>query len=196
MNNENAVSADIIGSVMERKTLSLEEMMAGGVFKVTCFDKDGNLKWEEENHNLVVNVGIQDMNTKYFTGTTYTAAWYVGLVTGPATGTTFSAGDTLASHGATGSGGWTENTNYSGSRKACTFGTATTANPSVISNSSSPAQFTMNATTTIAGAFLCSVASGTSGVLFSASDFQTPGDRSVVNGDVLNVTYTFSLTAT
>jgi hypothetical protein len=53
----------------------------------------------------------------------------------------------------------------------------------------------MNATATIAGAFLCTVASGTSGVLFSAGDF-TGGDKSVASGDTLNVTYTFSLTAT
>jgi hypothetical protein len=37
---------------------------------------------------------------------------------------------------------------------------------------------------------------GTTGTLFSASDFQSPGDRAVVNGDTLNVTYQFSLTAT
>jgi hypothetical protein len=195
MNNENASSADTVGSVIGKKAGSLDNMLAGGVFTVTCFDKDGNLKWEEKNHNLVVNVGLQDMNTQYFKGVSYSAAWYIGLVTGPATGTTFSAGDTLASHGATGSGGWSENTSYAGSRKAVTFGTATTADPSVISNSANPAQFTMNATTTIAGAFLCSVASGTSGILFSASDFQSPGDRAVVNGDVLNVTYTFNLDA-
>jgi hypothetical protein len=138
----------------------------------------------------VVNQGLQDMNAKYFVGSAYTAAWYLGLVTGPASGTTFAAGDTLASHA-----GWTEDTNYAGSRKACTFGTATTADPSVITNSLNTASFTMNATTTIAGAFLTNVASGTSGVLFSASDFQAPGDRAVVNGDVLVVTYTFNLDA-
>jgi hypothetical protein len=37
--------------------------------------------------------------------------------------------------------------------------------------------------------------SGTTGVLFSASDFAAPGDRAVVSGDVINVTYTFSLDA-
>jgi hypothetical protein len=48
----------------------------------------------------------------------------------------------------------------------------------------------------IAGAFLTSgsAKSGTTGTLFSGSDF-TGGDRTVVNGDTLNVTYTFSLTA-
>jgi hypothetical protein len=54
----------------------------------------------------------------------------------------------------------------------------------------------MNANATIAGAFLANVASGTSGLLFSAADFQLPGgDRNVVSGDVLNVTYSFNLDA-
>jgi len=195
MNIEISKAVDNVTASVERKTFSLEKMLAGGVFTVQCFDKDGNLKWEESNHNLVVNEGLQDMNTKYFKGVTYSAAWYIGLITGPAVDTTYSASQTLASHGTTGGGGWTEDTNYSGNRKAATFGTATTADPSVISNSASPAQFTMNGSTTIAGAFLTNVDTGTSGILFSASDFQAPGDRLVVSGDVLNVTYTFSLDA-
>jgi hypothetical protein len=165
-------------------------MRAGGVFHVQCLDKDGNLKWETTEHNLVVNEGLQDMNTQYFKGSTYSASFFLGLITGPGSGTTFAAADTLASKA------WTEFTDYSGARKAVTFGTATTADPSVISNSASPASFTISgAGGTVAGAFLCTVSSGTSGVLFSESDFQSPGDRVVVAGDTLNVTYTFSLDA-
>jgi hypothetical protein len=165
-------------------------MKAGGIFHVQCLDKDGNLKWETSEHNLVVNEGLQDMNTQYFKGSTYSASFFLGLITGPGSGTTFAAADTLASKA------WTEFTDYSGSRKAVTFGTATTADPSVISNSASPASFTISgAGGTVAGAFLCTVSSGTSGVLFSESDFQAPGDRVVVAGDTLNVTYTFSLDA-
>ena len=160
----------------------------GGVFKVECFGPDGEKKWETDFHNLVVNQGLQDLNTKYFKGSAYTAAWYLGLVTGPGSGTTFAATDTLASKA------WTEDTNYSGNRKAVSFGTATTADPSVIDNSASPAVFNINNTTTVAGAFLASVASGTSGILFSAGDF-TGGDKVVANGDTLNVTYTFSADA-
>jgi len=190
MSTEISKTSDSVSGAVIRKSDFVHGAAAGGVFTVTCRDKDGNLKWEESNPNLVVNQGLQDMNAKYFVGSAYTAAWYLGLITGPASGTTFAAGDTLASHA-----GWTEDTNYAGSRKACTFGTATTADPSVITNSLNTASFTMNATTTIAGAFLTNVASGTSGVLFSASDFQSPGDRAVVNGDVLVVTYTFNLDA-
>lgn len=190
MNTESSHAIDTVAATVKRKAVGLEKALAGGVFHVECFDKDGNLKWEDSAHNLVVNEGLQDMNTNYFKGSGYTAAFYLGLVTGPGSGNTYAAGNTLASHI-----GWTEDTNYSGNRKAVTFGSATLADPSVISNSASPSQFTMNATTTIAGAFLCTVATGTSGVLFSVSNFQSPGDRSVVSGDVLSVTYTFNLDA-
>jgi hypothetical protein len=76
-----------------------------------------------------------------------------------------------------------------------TFGTATTADPSVISNSASASSFAMLVNSTVvAGAFLTSVSSGTSGILFSAGDF-TGGDKTVDSGDTLNVTYSFSLDA-
>jgi hypothetical protein len=191
MFKDQAHSADSATAGLVAKTGFGESAKGGGVFHVQCFDKDGVLKWEDQMHNLVVNVGLQDMNTKYFTGSTYTASWFLGLVTGPGSSTTYAAADTLASHA-----GWTEFTDYSGNRKAVTFGTATTADPSVISSSASPAQFSITgAGGTVAGAFLCDVSSGTSGLLFSEADFQSPGDRVVVSGDTLNVTYTFSLDA-
>ena len=191
MFNEKAKSTDAVSAGLVAKTGFTESAKAGGVYHVQCFDKDGNLKWEDQMHNLVVNVGLKDMNDKYFSGSSYTAAWYLGLVTGPDSATTYAAGDTLASHA-----GWTEFTNYSGARKAVTFGAATTADPSVVGNSASPAQFSITGGGgVVAGAFLCSVSSGTSGILFSEADFQSPGDRTVVSGDTLNVTYTFSLDA-
>jgi hypothetical protein len=190
MFNEKASSTDTVSAGLVARTGADSGARAGGVFHVECFDKDGNLKWSTSEHNLVVNEGLQNMNTQYFKGSTYTAALYLGLITGPGSGTTFAAADTLASKA------WTEFTDYSGSRKAVTFGTATTADPSVISNSASPSSFTISgAGGVVAGAFLCTVSSGTSGVLFSESDFQSPGDRTVVSGDTLNVTYTFSLDA-
>ena len=192
MFNEHASPVDAISSQVASGGEIGNKVKGGGAFTVQCFDKDGNLKWEAEKNNLVVNVGLQDMNAKYFTGSGYTAAWYIGLY-GAASSNNPAAGDTAASHG-----GWTELTSYSqATRPQAVFGTATTADPSVISNTLSVAQFSINATVTVGGAFLTSnsTKSGTTGTLFSAADFQSPGDRAVVSGDIINVTYQFSLDA-
>lgn len=190
MSIEKSYATDVVSASIERKTGFSEGAAAGGVFTVTCQDKDGNVKWVDLAPNLVVNTGLQDMNTRYFTGNAYTAIWYVGLINNASSSTTFSGGDTLASHA-----GWEENSSYSGARKQANFGAATLADPSNINNASSVASFTMTANATISGAFLCNVSTGTSGLLFSAADFQSPGDRTVVVGDVLNVTYSFNLDA-
>lgn len=191
MSKELAKSTDTVTAGIIAGTRPLAKARAGGVYRVECVSADGKVKWVEEAHNLVVNEGLQNMVAAYLDAATQTTTWYVGLITGPGSGTTIAAGNTLATHA-----GWTEFTNYTGNRKTATFGTATTADPSVIDNSASPASFAISgAGGTVAGAFLASVATGTSGILFSASDFQSPGDRVVVSGDTLNVTYTFSLDA-
>lgn len=193
MFNEKAKAGDQIGTAITRAIGAEGQASAAGQYKIECRDAQGNLKWTIEPTNLVVNEGLQDMNAKYFTGSTYTAAWYIGLY-GAAASNDPTAADTAASHP-----GFTEIVPYSNStRPACTFGVPTTANPSVATNTLSPAAFNIDATATVGGAFLISnnTKSGTSGVLFSASDFTSPGDRVVASGDTLNVTYTFSLTAT
>lgn len=187
---EKVKSQDTVAGSLIAGSAATESASAKGVYKIQCHDKDGNLKWEDEAPNLVVNGGLQDMNAKYFTGSAYTATWYLGLY-GAAASNNPAAGDTMSSHA-----GWTEVTAYSqATRPACTFGTPTTANPSVATNSASPATFTINATTTIGGAFLTSNSTkgGSTGTLYSAADFSSPGDRSVVSGDTLSVTYTLSL---
>ena len=187
---EKAQAADFVGSAITKALQAGETASAKGVYTMQCFDKDGNLKWEAECPNLVVNEGLQDMNNKYFLGSAYTATWYIGLY-GSGASNSPAAGDTMASHA-----GWTEVVPYSqATLPACTFATPTTANPSVATNSASPAVYSINATSTVGGAFLVSdnTKSGSTGTLYSASDFTSPGDRSVVSGDTLNVTYTLSL---
>ena len=164
MSTEKSKAQDMVSAGLMTFPKSGDSASAGGVYTVTCVGPDGVEKWSDTFHNLVVNQGLQDMNDKYFKASGYTAVWYLGLVTGPGSGTTYAAGDTLASHA-----GWTENTDYTGSA------------------------FSINATATIAGAFLASTTDN-SGVLFSAGDF-TGGDKSVASGDTLNVTYQFSLDA-
>ncbi len=190
MYNDKVKSQDVAASSLIAGGTASDSASAKGVYKVQCHDAQGNLKWEVEAPNLVVNEGLQDMNAKYFTGTTYTAAWYLGLYGSGSTNSP-AAGNTMASHSS-----WTEVTDYSqATRPACTFGTPTTANPSVATNSASPATFSINATTVVGGAFLTTsnTKGGSTGILYSAADFSAPGDRSVVSGDTLSVTYTLSL---
>jgi hypothetical protein len=154
-----------------------------GHFIVECRDADGNLRWAEASDNLVVTVGKNDMEAKYFSGSSYTAAFYVGL---KGTGTALAA-DTMASHAS-----WSEIVPYSNStRPAFTAGTPASG---VVSNSGSVAVFNINATSTVYGCFITtdSTKSGTTGILFSASDFATA--RAVLSGDTLSVTYTLTLT--
>lgn len=168
----------------------MENAKATGRFDIRCFDKDGKLKWEDSNHNLVVNVGLQYMAGTALTSTAQITSWYIGLYGSGATNNP-AATDTAATHP-----GWTENTTYSNAtRPAATFAAATNANPSVVTNAASVATFNMNGSTTIGGAFLISnnTKGGTTGTLFSAADFQSPGNRAVVSGDTIQVTYTLSV---
>jgi len=157
-----------------------EDFKVGGLFEVDCYDKNGNLKWQDTAKNLVTNVGLDHILDVVFHGSTQTATWYVGL---KGTGTP-AAGDTLASHST-----WTENTNYTGDRQE--YVEAASSSQSV-TNSASKASFSITSDSqTIAGAFLASAASGTSGTLICVADF-TGGDKSCDNGDTLEVTYTIS----
>lgn len=192
MTTEKLKVTDHISSGFIAGTKSGEEAKATGVYHIECHDKDGNLKWSADSKNLVVNAGLAYMAGTALTSVTQITTWYIGLY-GAGASNTPAAGDTMASHA-----GWTEVTAYSNAtRVAATFVTATTANPSVVTNAASPATFNINGTTTVGGAFLTSgsAKSGTTGTLFSAADFSAPGDRSVVSGDIISVTYTFSLAA-
>jgi len=137
-------------------------------------------KWDEEFDNLVTTVGKNDLLTNQFKGSSYTAAWYLGLIDN-ASFSAVAAGDTMSSHA-----GWIESTAYSdGARKTLSFGTASSG-----SLAASAASFSINATATINGAFSVtnSTKGGTTGTLYSAGSFSAT--RTVANGDTLNVTLT------
>ena len=190
MTIEKTKATDVVSSGLTCNTKAGEGAKATGLFEIQCHDKDGNLKWEAQSKNLVVNVGLQYMAGSALTSVSQITTWYLGLY-GAGASNTPAAGDTMSSHA-----GWTEVIAYSNAtRVTATLVAATNANPSVVTNSASPATFNINGTTPVGGAFLTSgsAKSGTTGTLFSAADFGSPGDRSVVSSDTLSVTYTFSL---
>jgi len=191
MQNENIKPTEAAAVAVSSNSSISEDTSVTGNYTVTCTAADGTIRWQDTFKNLVVNVGKTDLLNKYFAGTSYTAAWYLGLVDG-ASSPTYNAADTMASHS-----GWTENVGYSQStRPAAAFGSASASGGGAGSAgtgtiSTSATAFTINASGTIAGAFLTTsnTKSGTTGTLYSAGSFTT-GNRSVLSGDTLNVTYT------
>ena len=160
-----------------------EATKAEGFYTVTCIGADGNVRWTEVIENTVVTVGKAMLLNTMFASGSQSTTWYLGLVDGAST-PTYAITDTMSSHS-----GWTENVTYSNStRPTATF--STTASNSISTSASS---FNINGTATMAGAFMVnnSTKSGTTGTLYSAGSFSA-GNRSVLNGDTLNVTYTAS----
>ncbi len=139
MFNEQTNSSEQIHAGVAAATGASESAKGGGVFRVECRDAQGQVKWSAEKHNLVVNGGLQDMLSKYFTGSAYTAAWYVGVY-GAGASNDPAASDTMASTQVDRSSCYSQ-----AARPSAVFSTATTANPSVITNSSAPATFQLMA---------------------------------------------------
>lgn len=168
--------------------------MGGGVgigrrlsthYHVECI-RNGKVAWVAEFDNLVVDAGLNDSLDKHLKGSSYTAAWYVGITTGTPT---FAAADTMSSHA-----GWTESTVYSDSaRRTLTLGTVASKS---VDNSASKAVFNINAGGTVGGAFVVtdSTKNGTSGILYGGGAF-SGGNRAVLPGDTLNVTVTCTVAA-
>lgn len=146
------------------------------------------LKWVEYVKNLVTTEGKNDELSKYLKGSSYTAAFYVGLINN-ASFSALAVGDTAAQIG--GSNGWLEATAYSESvRQTLTLGSVSAAS---VDNTASKAVFSINGTITINGAFVATVStkSGTTGVLFGEASFAST--RSLLSGDTLTVTVTLTL---
>jgi len=145
-------------------------------------------KWTDVRKNLVTTAGKNDLLDKYFGGSSYTAAWYCGLISSVSY-TGVAAGDTMSSHA-----GWTEAgganaPTYTGNRPALTFAAASGGSKATSSASS----FTFSGPGTIKGMFGTTVTTkdGTTGVLYNAVLF-SGGDRIVANTDVVNVSVTYS----
>jgi len=159
----------------QMNTLENVDLGLANYWKVTCLDKDGNIKWEENEKNIIVTAGLNHVLDVEFHAVTQVTAWYIGL---KASGTPIAA-DTMSSHSS-----WAELTGYAGNRKEWTEGASSSGS---MTNGSS-VDFTINATATVAGAFLNTAATGTSGTLYGVVDFSS--SRAVISGDTLQVTVT------
>ena len=185
MHIERINPTDSVSAAISAPGAVAEGMKLAGVYTVECHTPEGELVWRETFPNLVTTVGKNHALDNELAGSAYTAAWYLGLISSTSYTTGPAAGDTMASHS-----GWTEDQNYSqGARPTAAWNAASGGSKAF----SAALTFTMNATTTIKGAFLTSVSTkgGTTGTLYSAGLF-TGGDQPVVSGNSLSCSYVAS----
>jgi hypothetical protein len=157
-------------------------LVVGGVFQGQIV-RDGKVIDEFEDHNLVVNEGLNHLLDVLLHGSTQVTTWYLGVFEGNYTPVATVTAATITSAS-------TECTAYDETTRQA-YNEAAASSQST-TNSANKATFTFNATKTIYGAFLASASakSATTGTLFSAAAFSS--SKSVVSGDQLLLTYTFT----
>ena len=171
-----------------------DKLEAKGVFTVECFDADGNLKWSDKFHNTVVTVGKNLILDQALAGSAYTVTGpYMGLISSVSY-SSISAADTMASHAGWTEAGATNAPTYTSPRKTAAWSTASSGSKAL----SASLSFSITGTGTIKGAFLVAgsgavtTIDNTSGTLISAGLF-SGGDRAVLNGDTVTVSYSMAL---
>lgn len=196
---EKANANENMAASVTRGSGHTEEANAQGSYFVQCFDKEGNLKWEDSIKNVVCTEGKNEALTAILKASAFTQVSVMGLI-GNTTYSAPVAGNTAANINTTGSANnWNEATSaVSSARKDVT---ASVGTPSAGSVSISAQSFSITGTDTINGCFILikngatapvTTVGSTLGRLWSAGAF-SGGGKAVTNGDTLSVTYSTSL---
>lgn len=159
------------------------KLLLGGFFGHNVYHADGSEEGWLVDPNVVVDEGLDHVLDVVFHGETQVDPWYVGIFEGDYTPDSDDTAANITSNS-------TESTAYDESTRVEYEEAA--ADSQSITNSANTADFTINDTKTIYGAFLVSASakSATTGTLMAASRFSA--SRPVVATDVLSITYTIS----
>lgn len=171
-----------------------EQLGIIGRFSAECLRPDGSVRWRDEFFNTVTTVGKNYLLDQALAGSAYTVTGpFFGFISS-ASYSAISAADTMASHAGWLEGGGANAPTYTGNRKTAAWSAASAGSKAL----SSAGAFAITGTGTAKGIFMA-LGSGavntkddTNGTLLSAGLFSA-GDRSAVNGDVVNVTYSLGL---
>lgn len=167
-----------------------ENCDARGTYLAICRDARGNEIWRDEFKNVVTTVGKNYLLDNGLSGSAFTAAFYLGLISSVGF-SAVSASDTMASHA-----GWLEAglanapTYNEAARRTASWAAAAAGSKAL----SAGLVFTFTGPGTVKGCFLTTVSTkdGTTGTLYSAGLF-SGGDQPVTDQSTLTVSYSASL---
>lgn len=169
-----------------------------GRYAVECIGADGCPKWREELDNAIMVEGKNVFLDAALAGSSYTVNGpFIGLISAASYTAGPSATDTMLSHTGWFEAGSSHLPQYSGVRRTASWLAAANEQKSLASN----ATFPILTTGAIKGCFLVfgsgasSVVDSTGGNLFSAALF-TSGDKNVIAGDTISVSYVVSTQTT
>lgn len=182
-----------VGASLARSGGVSDEMKAEGWFDAELV-RDGKVIWRDRFRNTVTTAGKNLALDTFLAGSSYTVTGpYLGLISSTSY-SAISAADTMSSHAGWLEAGSANAPTYTSPRKTAAWSSASSGSKAL----SSALSFAITGTGTVKGAFLVygtgavSTIDNTSGTLLSAGLF-AGGDRAVVNGDTLNVSYSLAL---
>jgi len=196
MATEKIITKDDISVLIRRGASHTESVEMHGTYTAVCYDKTGNIKWNDVFNNTVVTAGKNAILNVFMGNAAVNinrTRWYAGLIVSNGY-SGIAAGDTHASHA-----GWIESGANGGrapgysqtTRRQLTFSAASSSSKAT----SNGVVFNINVAGTIKGAFIANnsvkASANASGCLYSAGLF-SGGDREVLNGDQISITYTAS----
>jgi hypothetical protein len=174
---------------VQRLFKSNKSLLADLQAKLDAFPR--YIAWQDQfAPNTVVTAGKNDMLDKYFAGSSYTATFYLGLISSVSY-SAIAAGDVMSSHAGWTEAGITNAPTYSQGARPTAVWSSASAGAKALSSSLS---YSITSSGTLKGAFLTTVATkdGTTGTLFSAGLF-TGGDKTVASSDSVAVSYSCSM---
>ncbi len=170
-----------------------EQASAHGTFHAQLV-RDGEVIWEDTFSNVITTVGKNLALDTYLAGSAYTVTGpFIGLISSTSD-SAVAAGDTMSSHAGWLEAGVANAPTYTIPRKTAAWSAASSGAKAL----SSALSFAITGSGTVKGAFLVygsgavSTIADTNGTLYSAGLF-SGGDRAVINGDTIQVSYTASL---
>jgi hypothetical protein len=175
----------------------VDALFAQGVFEAVCYDRDGRERWRDQFKNTVMTEGKNLALDTFLAGATYTVVGpYMGLISS----VSYSAiaatdvGSQINGTNAWKEAGLANAPTYTGNRKTCAWSAAAAGAKAL----SAPLSFAITGTGTIKGCFVLfgsavlATKDDAHGTLLSAGLF-TGGDRGVLSGDTVQVSYSLSL---